>query len=123
MSITKIPLTPLRAMRKIKGTLRELMEEVVVDGKEDYIQAILTDKEELMDPMDCIREKYPNTMQIILEKNELNIERNEFVARRNEGKNIVDLFSEFYEFVCEQNLGEIKHKKVVEVVQRMGNNE
>ncbi|WGX77269.1 exonuclease SbcCD subunit D C-terminal domain-containing protein [Paraclostridium bifermentans] len=34
------------------------------EGKEDYIQAILTDDGELINPMEKLRAVYPNTMLI-----------------------------------------------------------
>ena len=68
-------------MRKLKGTLKELMENAGMDavggnpGREDYIQAILTDRGELIDPIGTLRSVYPNVMQIVREEGERNAGR------------------------------------------------
>src|SRR5699024_260815 len=43
-------LKPLRDMREIKGTIRQLMEgEIRLGNQEDYMQVTLTDEEEILD--------------------------------------------------------------------------
>ena len=66
-------LKPLREMRCIKGRLSDLMNAEVLaqtrESMEDYIQATLTDRSELIDPIGTLRSVYPNVLQILLEKN------------------------------------------------------
>ncbi len=69
--VRKLELRPLREMRKVKGTLKEVMEEAagLADReRQDYIQAVLTDRGELIDPIGTIRSVYPNVMQIVREE-------------------------------------------------------
>lgn len=91
-------LHPLRDMRKIKGRLADLMQpEITAQAdKEDYIQAVLTDTEELIDPIGTLRSVYPNILQIILEKNERQSETSEKRAEAVRQKSMEELFSEFY---------------------------
>ncbi len=65
--VEELPLTPLHDMRKIKGTLQELLTQGREEGEKalDYVQACLTDEGELIDPMETLRSVYPNAMQIV----------------------------------------------------------
>ncbi len=123
--VEPIALHPLREMRKLKGTLRELMENGFYRenyGK-DYIQAILTDKGELIDAMGTLRNAYPNMMQIVREdvlKTETE-ELAETAGRKNlaEAKDTNALFAAFYKEVRGEELGEEGREIIAELVKEM----
>lgn len=101
VSVERIELKPLHEMRKIKGRIEELMKPEVVEAADcqDYIQAELTNEEELIDPIGTLRSAYPNVMQIVLSKNE-RMTGTEYVSRLNEKrKSIPQLFAGFYEMI------------------------
>jgi len=92
-------LSSRRDLRIIKGNIEDLIEEGrnTEEGKEDYIQAILTDDGEIMNPMEKLKSVYPNTMLITRERKR-NINENSTLAKgelRKRSK--VDLFKDFYE--------------------------
>lgn len=97
--IWRRPLKPLRHMRILRGSLAELVKQGNEEekGREDYIQAILTDKDELIDPIGTLRSVYPNTMQIILEKRLALGSTPLFHGAESKAKTMVELFSDFYE--------------------------
>jgi exonuclease SbcD len=66
---TALSLLPLRDMREIKGPLEQLLnDEVYSQGnKEDYLRVILTDEEEIIDPLGKLRSIYPNIMALDFE--------------------------------------------------------
>jgi exonuclease SbcD len=66
LSITAVPLKPIHDMREIKGDLASLTSAEVssLADKEDYLRVILTDEEEIVDPMGKIRGVYPNVMAL-----------------------------------------------------------
>lgn len=110
--IEEAELCPMREMRKLTGSLRELMENPTFREiyREDYIQAVLTDKGELMDPMGTLRSAYPNMMQIVRQEA---LQRNmsigaEAAGRRSmaEKKDTFALFTAFYREVRGEELGE-----------------
>ena len=70
ITLTVYPLRPRHDMRRIKGKLGDLLDPQVVEAAdcEDYISAVLTDDEELADPMEKLRASYPNIMELNLEK-------------------------------------------------------
>ena len=109
-------LTPLRDLRIIKGNLEELIEEGrnVEVGKEDYIQAILTDDGELINPMEKLRAVYPNTMLITRERKRKNNKYNTSAKGEYKSKSKLDLFKEFYNDLGE---GEYTSKKESVLIQ------
>lgn len=76
IAVTMLPLHPIRDMREIKGSLEQLMSnEISLQGnKEDYMRVILTDEEEIIDPMGKIRSIYPNVMAIDFENSRTSID-------------------------------------------------
>lgn len=107
------PLVPLHDMRKVKGKLSELTAKEVVQAadREDYIQATITNKEELIDPMGTLRSVYPNVMQLLLDKGENNkaaVQRAENIRQ----KTTFELFEEFYELLREEELDQDRRREV-----------
>lgn len=92
-------LKPVRDLRVIKGNIEELIEEAreLEEGKEDYIQAILTDDGELINPMEKLRAVYPNTMLITRERKREISEDKTSAKGEYKKKSKLELFKEFYE--------------------------
>ncbi len=113
-SVKRIPLKPLRDMRKIRGSLQELMkpEITALADTNDYIQAVLTDKEELIDPIGTLRNVYPNVMQIILEKNEVKTKTTTNRAEQISQKSALELFEEFFELLRGEKMDEARREEV-----------
>lgn len=109
-------LKPLHQMRRIKGRLEELMRPEIVEAADckDYIQAEITNEEELIDPIGTLRTVYPNIMQIVLAKNEQGMQP-EYISRLEEKrKSIPQLFKSFYELVREERPDEERMKVIRE---------
>lgn len=106
ITIEKFPLNPLHDMRVIKGELKELMKEEVVSLApcDDYICTILTDKDDLVHPMDLLRSVYPNAMQIIMERYQKQAleEERQTVSKRE--KSLLENYQDFYELVEQEPL-------------------
>ena len=66
ISIELVSLDSLHEMRKIKGKLEQLIDkDVVSEGNpDDYIQAILTDDDYVMDAIGKLRNVYPNILRL-----------------------------------------------------------
>lgn len=119
--VEKLPLKPLREMRVIQGKLEDLISPEVVKAadREAYIQARLTNEEELIDPIGTLRTVYPNIMQLILCKNEkqLSGEYETKIARRR--KSTAELFADFYQLVKEEEIDEERLQIVEEVCREL----
>lgn len=92
-------LKPLRDLRVIKGNIEDLVDEArdLEQGKDDYIQAILTDDGELINPMEKLRSVYPNTMLITRERKKDFSEDKTSAKGEYKRKSKLELFKEFYE--------------------------
>lgn len=115
--VEQLPLKPLREMRVIQGKLEDLISQPVIQAadREAYIQARLTNEEELIDPIGTLRTVYPNIMQLILCKNEKQMsgEYETKIVRRR--KSTSELFADFYQLVKEEEIDEERLQIVTEV--------
>lgn len=110
-------------MRCIKGQLRDLIrpETVGAEGvsSEDYIQATLTDREELIDPIGVLRSVYPNVMQILSQRYE-EAGRDNYVSRlQGRRREPQELFGDFYEMLTGEKLSESQRELARDVAERL----
>ena len=119
--IERKPLVPLHDMRKIKGELSELLKEEVVKlaNREDYLFVTLTDEKELFEPMDTLRTKYPNVMQLELLKNMRHTGDMTVRKREIKEKSMLEIYEDFYEAVTERKLEHERRKVVEELLQEI----
>lgn len=93
-------LTPQIDMREIEGYLEELLDESFYNEQKvnDYLKITLLDEGALMDPIQKLRQVYPNVLH--LERKIELIDKKKKVAmevRKEKKRNELDLFSSFYE--------------------------
>jgi len=108
LAVTAVPLKSLHDMREIKGKLEALMGDEIssLADKEDYLRVILTDEDEIIDPMGKIRSVYPNVMTLEFENSRTGIDISEITSKSKHSENSeqfelqrlmpCDLFSEFF---------------------------
>lgn len=115
LKVEKRVLTPLHEMRKIKGTMEALTQKEVLDSADrfDYIQATITNEEELIDPIGTLRSVYPNVMQLLLSKNDLD-DRTCESKNSSDTKSPLELFQDFFELVRGQAMDESRKDKATE---------
>lgn len=98
LQIEYIPLIPKRDIRQIRGTFEEIlkMSEKDQNSREDYIDIILTDEQEILDAIYTLRSVYPNILQLTYDnsvtRNELTIGEMEKISISNP----MQMFEEFY---------------------------
>ena len=99
LTLTPLLLTPIHDMREIRGELDSLMGDGMFEGSQDYLRIILTDEEEIVDPMGKLRSVYPNIMSLAFENSRTTIDRSTVAAHATttaETLSPYDLFCEFY---------------------------
>jgi exonuclease SbcD len=100
ITISNLPLTPIHDMREIKGELHKLVRDEIssLADKEDYLRVILTDEDEIIDPMGKLRSVYPNVMSLGFENSRTSIDIGAIVTNREEIETLstFELFSEFF---------------------------
>ncbi len=68
VTVTEVPLRPLRQVTTVRGKLLELLAATEVSN--DIVRVILTDDTPQIDPMKRIRAVYPNAVQLAYERGE-----------------------------------------------------
>lgn len=97
--IDEIPLTPLHDLREIKGTYEALTAKENYENTrtDDYIHAVLTDENDVVDAAAKLRVVYPNLMKLTYDNKRTREQREVTEIEELEAKSPIDLFEEFYE--------------------------
>ena len=108
MEIQKIPLKPLRDMRKIRGTYLEVTARSFYQGtnQEDYVQVTLTDEQDIPDGLQKLRVIYPNLMRLEYDNKRTRDSSMIDGAKAVEQKSELEMFAEFYELQNNQPMNE-----------------
>lgn len=123
--IKRLPLRPMRELRRVKGTLKEILEDPDEGEvkRSDYIQAVLTDKGELIDPIGALRSRYPNVMQILREEKSevstsaaMDVKKSRTLADRKDARG---LFEAFYQDVQGQELSREGKDVIIDIVKEL----
>lgn len=101
----RVPITPLRDLRAIKGTLEELIAGAAHDPQpHDYIGAYLTDPIMTIDPFARLRVYYPNILQTLYVN--LATGTGEVGTRDYRNRPHIELFADFIRDMTDQDLTE-----------------
>ena len=99
LDIEMIPLIPKRDLRKITGTLDEILSNAKKDpnNHEDFIDITLTNEDEVMDAMASLRTVYPNVLKLSYDNKASRAAENvEKFSGVNEKKPL-EIFEAFYQ--------------------------
>ncbi len=121
VEIREEPLIPLRDMRKIRGTYLEITARDFYAGTntEDYIQATLTDEEDIPDGMQKLRIIYPNLMRLEYDNRRTRENRQVERAADAEEKSEAELFAELYALQNNQPMDEEQKRFLEDVIRRV----
>lgn len=103
VKIELVPLKPMRDMRHIRGTLKELLDKKNVKAPEDFIYATLTDEDIINDAMGIFQQVYPNTVRIDYDNSHTREIEQVDISRIAENKSFPELIGDFYRLMygCE----------------------
>jgi exonuclease SbcD len=116
VTVETVALSPRRDVRRLEGTLAELLERGPADPRrDDYVLASLTDGGALFDPIGRLRATYPNALAI---------ERPAYERAGAEGPDRprpgsvsdIDLFEAFFDFVTDDQLGAARRTTLAAIV-------
>lgn len=100
IQIGLIPLSPLKDMRVLKDKLDNLLydKKYIESNCEDYIHAIITDEEDIYDPIGKLRTVYPNILLLEVENAKSKVNENSKTSASGDvaSRSPMDLFREFY---------------------------
>ncbi|MBU9739021.1 exonuclease SbcCD subunit D [Diplocloster agilis] len=116
--VTKVPLKPLREMRILRGELKLLLADADYQGEgtDDFIRAVLTDKDELDDPIGRLRTVYPNVLQVVVERHYRDTDKLKLQEIEKPDKSVLELYSDFYQYVTDEELDEERRQILTEVI-------
>jgi len=103
VKIELVPLKPMRNLRHIKGTLKELLDQKNVKAPEDFIYVTLTDEDLINDAMGAFQQVYPNTVRIDYDNSHTREIEQVDISRIAENKSFSELIGDFYRLMygCE----------------------
>lgn len=122
VTVEKRILRPLHSMRIEEGFFEELLKTTEPEAaREDYIQARLLDREELIDPIGQLRAVYPNIMQIVFAGRAERERTEDGYEPQNDHrtKSMQELFGEFYNLVRKEPMEEAERKVVEELAREL----
>lgn len=99
-TVKALPLKPIHDLREIKGSFNALMkaDETTVGNKTDYLKIVLTDEDDIIDPMSKLRSVYPNAMFLDYENSRTSIDLSTIMpcVEKAEQLSEYDLFCQFF---------------------------
>ncbi|MDL2263662.1 exonuclease SbcCD subunit D [Synergistaceae bacterium OttesenSCG-928-I11] len=115
ITITELPLIPLREMREIRGAYNEVMSRSNYRGTNtnDYVRVILTDESDEPDALAKLRNVYPNLMRLEYDNRRTRTAISLEIVTSTEKKTPSQLFGELFEMQNGQAMNE-KQSKYVE---------
>lgn len=121
ITITEIPLVPRHDLREIRGTYDELMSKQNYEGTatDDYIHAVLTDENDVLDAVAKLRVIYKNLMKITYDNKRTESRQEVTDAVDVEKKSPIDLFSEFFEKQNNMEMSDEQMKYVTDLIQEI----
>lgn len=101
--IELVSLKPMRDMRHLRGTLKELLDKKNVKAPDDFIYATLTDEDLINDAMGIFQQVYPNTVRIDYDNSHTREMEQVDISRIAENKSFSELIEDFYRLIygCE----------------------
>ena len=98
-----VPLRPMRDVRHIKGTMKELLDKKNVKAPEDFIYATLTDEDIINDAMGVFQQVYPNTVRIDYDNSHTREIEQVDISRIAGNRSFSELIGDFYRLMygCE----------------------
>lgn len=106
VDIELVPIKPMRNMRHIKGTIKELLDKSNVTSPQDFIYATLTDEEIVNDAMSIFQQVYPNTVKIDYDNSHTREIEQIDISKIAENRSFEELISDFYRQIYQCDISE-----------------
>lgn len=103
--VEEIPLVPYREVRRIKGSLEEVMAAATEENKHDYVSITLTDDKETFHQKEQLEEIYDHILEIVVD-NARTRQLLEQISGEETLQTPMEAFREFYQMMQQQTLSE-----------------
>ncbi len=121
VTVTEIPLVPKHDLREIRGTYDELMDKRNYEGTQtdDYIHAVLTDENDVLDAIAKLRMVYPNLMKLSYDNKRTQSQQVVTDAADVDKKSPLELFAEFFEKQNNQPMSDEQSEFVTDMIREI----
>lgn len=119
VEVHTVEITPLRDLRQIRGDYNTLVQKSFYEetNTEDYLYAVLTDEEEVMDAMAKLKVIYPNLMSIRYDNTRTRAENTIEGAQEVIQKTDIELCSELYQLQNNQEMSAWQENYIKELLE------
>jgi DNA repair protein SbcD/Mre11 len=116
VAVETVALSPRHDVRRLEGTLAELLERGVADPRrDDYVLAALLDPGALLDPIGRLRDVYPNTLSI--ERRRYEPDGSDGMRRPRPGSvGDLELFHTFFDYATGESLDPRQRAELAAVI-------
>ncbi|WP_081795536.1 exonuclease SbcCD subunit D [Butyrivibrio sp. MC2021] len=118
--IELVPLKPLRDLRHIKGTRKQLLDPKNITDTQDFIYVTLTEESIVNDAMGIFQATYPNTIKIDYENSHTRDLEQVDVADIARNRKFSELIADFYSQVFGCDITEEERQLMMEVALEAG---
>ena len=115
-------LKPKRDMREIEGRMEELLDPAFYQKQEteDYLKITLLDDGAVLDPMNRLRQVYPNVLHLERKWDLSDLKRKKsYSSVRDTAKSELDLFETFYQDMTEREFDEPKRNVMKAIIEKV----
>ncbi len=116
----RIPLYMTQDVRRIQGTLEEVIAQATEENRKDYVSITLTNEERLYRPKDQLEEHYDNILEVRLENRNIRSRRKQ-TEDSGESLDPITVFAEFYQLMNEQPISEKEIEIMSEIISEVKN--
>ena len=115
-------LAPKLDMREIEGHLEELLDPSFYEKQkcDDYLKVTLLDDGALLDPINKLRQIYPNVLHLERNISLKDMKRKQnFTVEKDDRKSELELFEQFYQEMTTADFTEEKRQAIVTVIEKV----
>ena len=115
-------LNPTNDMRELEGHLEELLDPLFYEKQRlhDYLKITLLDEGALLDPINKLRQVYPNVLHLERKIDITDLKKKQsFNITRNEKKSEIDLFEQFYSEMTTSEFSNDKKEAMADVIEKV----
>lgn len=117
--VEKLPLHPLRDVRKIRGNLKDIIEDALPENKNDYVSITLTDEVDPYKPKEQLEKVYTHILEVRMD-NTRTRQRLEDFQEEIRVSDPLEIFAEFYKEIQGKELTEEELEVVDEILKEGG---
>ncbi|MCB6200914.1 exonuclease SbcCD subunit D [Extibacter muris] len=120
--VVRLPLHPLRDVRKKRGKLQDILSQPQEDGRDDYVSITLTDETEPYKPKEQLEKIYSHILEVRLDNERIRQKLTEF-DKELVLKSPMDAFADFYAKMQGRELDDEEEEILEQVIDRAGEEE